>query len=144
MRWDELDLTNSTWNTARDRNKSDRKHSVPLSPPAVEIINSIPRTSDVLVFPSRGTDKPVSGFSKWKKKIVELSNTSGWTVHDLRRTVGTELAALKIHPHVIDRVLNHKGGTISGVTATYNQYDYLDEMREALNLWADTVNEITN
>jgi hypothetical protein len=59
------------------------------------------------------------------------------------RTVGTELAALKIHPHVIERVLNHKGGTISGVAAIYNQYSYFDETSKALNLWADEIDEIT-
>jgi integrase len=143
MRWDELDLTHNIWTIARDRNKSDREHSVPLSPQVMQIIKSIPQTNDTLVFPARGTDKQVSGFSKWKKKIDELSNTSGWTVHDLRRTVATELAGLNVQPHVIERVLNHSNGILGGVAGIYNRFGYQDEMREALNLWADTVNEIT-
>jgi hypothetical protein len=55
-------------------------------------MSDIPQTNDSFAFSARGTDKQVSGFSKWKKKIDELSNTNGWTVHDLRRTVATELA----------------------------------------------------
>ena len=81
---------------------------------------------------------------KWKKKIDQLSKVTDWKVHDLRRTVTTELAGLKVLPHVVERILNHKDGEISGVAAIYNQYDYLDEKREALNLWAETVDEITN
>ena len=144
MRWDELDLEKGKWNIARDRTKSDRKHSVPLSPQALEIIQSIPKTNDNFVFPARGGDKPVSGFSKWKKKIDQLSSTSGWTVHDLRRTAATELAGLKVQPHVIERLLNHSTGILGGAAGRYNRFSYLDEMREALDLWADTVGEITN
>jgi integrase len=142
MRWDELDLKNNTWTIARDRNKSDRKHSIPLSLQALSVINSIPKVHDTLVFPARGGDRQVSGFSKWKKKIDELSNTSGWTVHDLRRTVATELPGLNVQPHVIERVLNHSNGTLGGVAGIYNRFDYQNEMREALNLWADEIDEI--
>jgi integrase len=109
----------------------------------VQIIKSIPQTNDTLVFPARGTDKQVSGFSKWKKKIDELSNTSGWTVHDLRRTVATEPAGLNVQPHVIERLLNHSNGILGGVAGIYNRHSYQDEIYEALKLWADTVNEIT-
>jgi hypothetical protein len=64
-------------------------------------------------------------------------------VHDLRRTVATELARLKVQPHVIERVLNHSNGILGGVAGIYNRFGYQDEMREALNLWADTIKEIT-
>jgi hypothetical protein len=54
MRWDELDLTNNTWTIARDRNKSDREHSVPLSPQSVQIIKSIP-APDLCIIPQKET-----------------------------------------------------------------------------------------
>ena len=34
---------------------------------------------------------------------------------------------------------HHKSGTIKGVAATYNRYEYSTEKRAALNLWADHV-----
>jgi hypothetical protein len=45
------------------------------------------------------------------------------------------MARLGIPPHVADRVLNHQSGTISGVAAVYNRFQYLDERRDALCAW---------
>ena len=57
---------------------------------------------------------------------------SDWRTHDLRRTATTGMASLGIPPHVADRVLNNTSGTISGVAAVYNRFQYLDERRNAL------------
>lgn len=62
-----------------------------------------------------------------------------WRLHDLRRTCTTGMARLGIPPHVADRVLNHQSGTISGVAAVYNRFQYLDERREALCAWGKFV-----
>lgn len=45
-------------------------------------------------------------------------------------------------PHVADKILNHQGGTISGVAAVYQRHDFLAERREALEKWAAHVREI--
>ena len=47
-----------------------------------------------------------------------------------------------IAPHVLDRVLNHTGGSISGVAAIYNRHQYLDERRDALDVWAQHVERV--
>lgn len=49
------------------------------------------------------------------------------------------MARLKVTPHVIEAVLNHRSGTISGVAAVYNRYAYLDEKRAALEAWAQYI-----
>ncbi|MDP6819817.1 MAG: integrase, partial [Alphaproteobacteria bacterium] len=66
----------------------------------------------------------------------------GWTLHDLRRTFSTNLASLAIHPHVVERLLNHSSGTISGIAAIYNRFDYMDEMRAALSQWEDKLEQL--
>ena len=38
-------------------------------------------------------------------------------------------------PHVVEAVLNHVSGAKAGVAGTYNQYQYLEEKRDALNAW---------
>jgi len=38
--------------------------------------------------------------------------------------------------HVIEAVLNHRSGAISGVAAIYNRHSYLPEKRRALEAWA--------
>lgn len=52
-----------------------------------------------------------------------------FTLHDLRRTARTHLAALGVR-----RCLGHK---IGGVEGTYDRHDYFDERREALTQWTN-------
>jgi integrase len=59
------------------------------------------------------------------------------TPHDLRRTVGTRLAELRVPREVRDGVLNHAARDVG--TKHYNLHDYADEKREALNRWAVAV-----
>jgi hypothetical protein len=49
------------------------------------------------------------------------------------------MARIGVDPHVIEKVLNHKSGIISGVAAVYNRYGYEKEKRVALIKWAEHV-----
>jgi len=69
MKWGDVDLEGGIWTISAASNKSGRKHTVHLSAPAIELLRSIPRIHDVLVFPARGKDVPLSGYSKFKSKI---------------------------------------------------------------------------
>ena len=40
-----------------------------------------------------------------------------------------------VAPHVIEKVLNHVSGTISGVAVIYNRYGYDAKKRRALDAW---------
>lgn len=71
------------------------------------------------------------GWSKSKARLDEDAGVSSWTYHDLRRTFATNHARLGTPIHVIEKLLNHVSGTISGVAAVYNRYGYMDEMRQA-------------
>ena len=35
-----------------------------------------------------------------------------------------------------DKILNHKSGTLKGVAAVYQRYDFATEARQALEAWA--------
>jgi integrase len=72
------------------------------------------------------------GFPTNKLLPVEIPD---WRLHDLRRTATTGMARLNIPPHVVDKVLNHASGTIRGVAAVYNRFEYLEERRAALEAW---------
>ena len=56
-----------------------------------------------------------------------------WTLHDLRRTVGTGLGKLGIAPHVAEAVLNHLPPKL---IRTYDRNKYESEKRVALDQWA--------
>jgi hypothetical protein len=53
----------------------------------------------------------------------------------LAASSATGMARLNFPPHVVDKVLNHVSGTIRGVAAIYNRFEYLDERRAALDAW---------
>jgi integrase len=61
---------------------------------------------------------------------------AGWTLHDLRRTCSTGLAALHVAQDTIDRVLGHAAGTLAG---TYDRHQSLQEKHQALEAWARRV-----
>jgi hypothetical protein len=68
----------------------------------------------------------------------------GWTLHDLRRTAATGMARLNFPPHVVDKVLNHVSGTIRGVAAIYNRFEYIEERRAALETWGSYVGDLVS
>jgi len=113
--------------------KTKRPQVVPITPQMRAVLDGLPRFSiDEFLFTTSAGAKPVSGFSKAKERIDKLSGVADWTIHDIRRTVATEMARLSIAQEHIERVLGH---VIPGVAGTYNRYSYLDEKRAALEKW---------
>ena len=120
---------------------SKRAHIIPLSKPAMQINESLPRyVGGPYVFTSTEGKSLVSGFSKMKAQLDQASKVTDWRLHDLRRTGRSEMARLNVDDVVVERVLNH---VPRGMIKVYNQYQYLDEKREALNLWARELLKIT-
>jgi integrase len=137
MRWCDVDLERRLWVVPSEMNKAGRRHEVSLSDLAMEIISGLPRLGDGLVFPARkaGSVNPVSGFSKIKTRLDQLSGVENWRVHDLRRTAASGMARLGHPPHIVAAVLNHSPGSTMGITAVYNRHRYADEKRAALDAW---------
>ncbi|MEI7610932.1 MAG: tyrosine-type recombinase/integrase [Rhodospirillaceae bacterium] len=67
-----------------------------------------------------------------------------WQFHDFRRTVATNLAKIGIPVHVVERLMNHVTGTVSGIAAVYNRHSYLDEQRQALEAWSSRLDQIVS
>jgi integrase len=59
-----------------------------------------------------------------------MGDMAHFTVHDLRRTCRTLLAKQGTLGHVAERCLNHK---LKGVEGIYNQHDYFEERKKALD-----------
>jgi integrase len=115
--------------------KNKREHWFPIGPFTKEIIASIRKNTDML-FPARGVeDRPFSGWSKAKREFVRPLSIVPYTLHDLRRTYSSQLAALGTPIHVTEKLLNHVSGTLSDVAAVYNRYSYADEMRQAVTAY---------
>jgi integrase len=137
MAWPDVSLERRLWILPRELTKADRAHEVPLSDLALEIIDGLPRMGDRWVFPARRrvSTNPVSGFSKMKRRLDELSGVTDWRLHDIRRTAASGMARLGHPPHVVAAVLNHSPGSTQGITAVYNRHRYSGEKRVALEAW---------
>jgi integrase len=60
-----------------------------------------------------------------------------FTIHDLRRTAASGMAALGVQLPVIEKVLNHQSGSFRGVCGVYQRHSFASEKREALALWGE-------
>ncbi|HEV2550807.1 MAG TPA: integrase arm-type DNA-binding domain-containing protein [Stellaceae bacterium] len=168
----ELDLEKQIWTMPRGKAKNDRVHEVQLSTAAMDILSTVPRVGDGFVFTSTGTTpvsgfsraksrldaemvkarrrslglpednkayREAIGLALDKPLPVEIPH---WILHDLRRTAATGMARLNFPPHVVDKVLNHVSGTIRGVAAVYNRFEYLEERRAALETWGRYISNL--
>jgi len=134
LTWDELDLTSQAWTLPGSRTKNGKAHIVHLSKGAIAVLMRMPKLGK-FVFSASGS-KPFQSFSAAKRELDKLSGVYAWRLHDLRRTCVSGMARLGVAPHVADKILNHQGGTISGVAAVYQRHEFLAERKEAFERWA--------
>jgi len=151
LRWSELNLADRIWTIPGARTKNKRDHILVLPRAFWEIVESVERR------PGRDFLFGYSdhGFSNWHDPKVALDQrcgVTGWTHHDIRRTVATRMAdspppdgtGLGVKPHVVEALLNHVSGHKSGVAGIYNRATYRPEVKTALAMWADHVASITS
>jgi integrase len=147
MPWHELDLERRVWSLPGERAKNGRAHDIHLSQLAMEVIGRIPLfAGQDCVFSVNGK-KPVQSYADAKVRIDRrlaelLGSVTAWTYHDIRRSTATGMADLGIAHHVVDRVLNHVSGAISGIAAIYNRSQYLPERKAALDAWGRYVESL--
>ncbi|NZD54138.1 tyrosine-type recombinase/integrase [Rhizobium leguminosarum] len=166
-RWWEMELAGNDqqWIIPPERSKNRKEHFVALAAETLREIEALPKIrpaedeEPIFLFTTTGVTK-VSGYGRAKKNIdaemlkiaredaevlgqspakVELDP---WTFHDLRRTAASGMARLGVPVHVVEAVINHRSGSIKGVAAVYNRYDYAEEKRAALIAWADHVKQV--
>jgi integrase len=155
LRWSDIDEALRSWELPAAGTKADRAHVVPLSPLAWAILDDVPRIGE-FVFTTRG-DRPLGGFSKAKQRLDRMLADSGayqppgpdsavretlaepWTIHDLRRTAATGMGRLGVSRFIIGRVLNHADRSVTGI---YDRHEYLNEKRQALEVWAQHLEAI--
>jgi integrase len=140
LTWEELDLEQRIWTIPKSRTKNGKAHVVHLSDQAMAVLKRADRQGPY-VFSLLGS-KPFQEFSGAKRQLDQLSGVTGWRLHDLRRTCVSGMARLGVAPHVADKILNHQGGTISGVAAVYQRHEFLPERRAALDLWGAHISQI--
>jgi integrase len=138
----EAEIVDGAWTIPAGRSKTSEPNTLPLPRQALEIIAELPRSASGLLLTTTGRTH-ISGFAKAKRaldtELAKRRQLAHWTFHDLRRSAATGMASLGIEPHIVEAILGHRSGKISGIAAIYNRFTYFDEMRDALQQWADAV-----
>jgi integrase len=157
-RWRELDQHKMVLTIPPERFKSDAEHLMPLSSSAAELVQSLPRfgEGDHMFTTTMGA-KAINGWSKAKEEIdrhmlhtlQEIASERGddtgelklepWVLHDLRHTIRTRMAELRVPENVAETIIGHGK---KGMGRVYDQHHYEPEMREALEAWAEMLRGI--
>jgi integrase len=141
LRWDEMAA--AELRLPPERCKNNKPHTIPLSAPALAILQRRPRTGP-FVF-GRNGETAFQGWS-WRKAALDArigDKVAPWTLHDIRRTAVTVMCEqLGIAPYIADACLGHlQGGAVQRV---YNRSTYVEERRRALEKWASFVDAATS
>lgn len=144
LQWTDVDEKAETWLVPAKVAKNGRENLIPLPPLAYSIVEAQEK-SKPFVFPGhRVSPMSVSSFAQLVERIRLSLKMQDFTSHDLRRTAATRMAGLGIPPHVVEALLNHASGTVSGVAAIYNRHNYAAEKKRALLQWAREIERIAS
>jgi integrase len=149
-RWAEFDLDGGShagaiWHLPGSRTKTGESLDIPLAPVVVDwlsALRALAAGSDY-IFPKRRHDPrervPHVGIDTLNVALQRVKHgLTHFTLHDLRRTARTHLAALGVRREVAERCLGHK---LRGVEGTYDRHDYFKERRVALEQWSTLIRQ---
>jgi integrase len=137
MRWSEV--VGGDWIIPEERYKTKLKLVIPLSPAAKAVLAKVPQIGSCdLVFTTSGK-VPIGGFSKFKRTLDKASDTSGWTLHDLRRTARSLMSRAGVQSDHAERALGH---VIGGTRGTYDWHEFYPEKKHAFEALAGQLDRI--
>ncbi|MEM8624438.1 MAG: tyrosine-type recombinase/integrase [Pseudomonadota bacterium] len=129
MRWDDVDMQSGALVLPKTKTGR-RKHTLPTA--ALLLLSKAPRIGECVV-PGRDPNTPLDdrAIRRVFEKACDVAGISGATVHDLRRTVMTQAAALGVSAHLLRDMVGHK------TTAMADRYirnagEPLTELRERM------------
>ncbi|MCQ8877600.1 integrase family protein [Pseudoalteromonas shioyasakiensis] len=139
----DFDLDNALF-TVRRENTKGKTHSIVRPIPSI-LINDLYHLMKqspgfVHMFHNRGGDKPASGSSVSliaKACYENIEDVRPFRMHDLRRTLSTNLTDAGCPLQFTEKLLGHK---MKGVLAIYNKSPMLDELTEWLDKWVNMLN----
>ncbi len=123
--------------------KNKREHLVPLVPQALKLLDLLKELSgdSPHVFPG-----PTGSAMNWVQKacgrIMKTAGISDGRHHDTRRVLQTNMAEMRVPPHVADMILNHAIKDAPKSRQHYDTHHYIPEKREALLQWARRLTRI--
>lgn len=140
--WTEFDLDAATWTIPKERMKARRDHQVPLPRQAVAILLQLQEVTGQyeLLFAGRNnTSRPMSE-NTINKALADVGYKGRQTGHGFRHLLSTELNGRGYNRDWIERQLAH--GDDDEIRDTYNHATYLEQRREMMQAWADSLDAL--
>lgn len=153
--WAHIDFDKKMWFFPPENTKShkgkEKPHYVPLNAVTIKLLKEVELQFSYLgtkyVFPSTTKRNVEAGvepmesrsISKAVARHTEDFGVDKFTPHDFRRTVQTQMAKMGVDAVVVEKVLNHE---LTGMMRIYNQHDYMDERRSALDKWSKKLKKL--
>ena len=141
--WKHIDSNERLWRIPDSSTKQRTSHEVPLSPAAWDVLQAVRQLTGnkpyVFVGP---TGKPILNPNKAKLRIQDNAGVK-YRIHDIRRTVATNLARIGVRSESVSAILGHAIGR-SATTRIYERYERLPEKRAALEKWASELERIVS
>jgi integrase len=131
--WPEIDVKAKAWNVPGERMKSGRAHRVPLSVPALSVVESMRGLDARFVYPGGKHKRPLSNMAMLA--LLERMGREDLTVHGFRSTFRDWAAETTNYPReVAEMALAH---AISDTTeAAYRRGDLFEKRRRLMDEWA--------
>jgi len=133
-RWNEIDLAHAVWTIPAQRMKAGRKHRVPLSEPAMDILRALAELgTEGFVFPGLKAASALSDVAL--AKAVDVAGGNGATVHGMRSTFRDWCAETTNYTRELaEAALAH---TLKDkAEAAYQRGDLLEKRRRLMAEWA--------
>jgi integrase len=130
-------VSGTGWLIPARRVKNGKDFLIPLSARAQSLLDSLLNLGPA-VFSYTGT-RPLTYVSGPLAKLLAASGTSGWSLHDLRRTARTLMSRAGVNPDHAERALNHE---IRGIRKVYDWHAFIREKQLAFEALAAQVDRI--
>jgi integrase len=131
--WEEMSLADSLWTVPRERMKAGREHRVPLSEPALEVLERMAsiRQSE-FVFAGDRSGRPISNMAMLM--LLRRMGRRDLTAHGFRSTFSDWCAEQTSTPsEVREMALAH--AVSDKVEAAYRRGDLFEKRRELAEAW---------
>lgn len=144
--WSEFDLdVNMVWripaNRRKTRDKVSEPHIIPLTPFHLKLLGSLSKQSKWL-FPHIDGSQPrkYDALNQAVSRYCQSTKFDKFTPRDIRRTWKTLAGSIGLNLEIRNRIQGHAFQDVG--SRSYDQYDYLDQKREAMVQWTDWLETI--
>jgi integrase len=140
LKWSEIDPKWNEFKIPGTRTKNKNPLYLPLTDTALNILKAIkerPGGEDHVFGIMSGKGLDVSRANRvLNERITDAGGVapSEWRLHDIRRTVRTQMGEIGISPDIAERFVNHKGNRTE-MERTYDRGKYRVPLRDAAVRW---------